>query len=155
MKGAQLVPQMLLARQKLMPCVMSTEAGSRLGKGVRWPGETSAASRDLQNPPGPARTSLWCRAAGHAACGRHIRGREPPRAPGCAPDLQPLPCLRPRARNSHAVVAHSMHGLAAVQDDVQRRHGLPQLVHEPAAWVGGRQRGLEGHPDCLQPPKPR
>ena len=44
---AQLVPQMLLARQKLMPCDMSTYAGSTVGKGVRRPGDTSAASSDL------------------------------------------------------------------------------------------------------------
>ena len=40
---------------------MSTEAGSRLGNGVRWPGETSAASRDLRSLKKTLLAPLrWC-----------------------------------------------------------------------------------------------
>ena len=62
---AQLVPQTLFARQKLTPCVRSTDAGSRLGNGVRAPGETSAASRDLRVAREPC---------SHPACTTKLRG---------------------------------------------------------------------------------
>ncbi len=142
---AQLVPQMLLARQKLMPCDMSTYAGSTVGKGVRRPGDTSAASSDLPraravNSSRPARG--LCSGSRGAAC-------EALRAASMWSDTPGIACVRARAvsgrycRTASLPASCTLLGLRIARSDYVWA-AIPRGVHASCAWPDPRRHSRPG-----------